>query len=434
MPPILHADKTNLPGSVPLNNDGHDISYIIEAEVGPKKQKLDLLLDSGAPHSWVMNSDCHTDACKTHSTFDSDMPTSGSFKVGYGTGNVHGNYINETITMGDISVNFTFGSATSASNEFLGYPIDGILGIGYAKADQNPPSFMQSVIADKILDQNIIGINLFRHNEKKDGEIVFGDVDETRISGNVTYSPLIENASDWRIPFDGFSVGTNSVKYDKKVALVDTGTSYVLAPAKDIAKVHGFIKGSKKITDKTTQNSYTVPCNTKTEIQLTFSGTNFTMSPKDFVGAPTANGSPDCQSNIVEQSVFGDDVWLVGDTFIKNIYLILDWDEGRVGKRSSTPLLFEILLTTVIGMAKRNYNDPQPTSTPTSTASIESATSQNLGSNLAPSALQSSTTAGPHAAKPTTESSMANSSCPKSYTLALLSALIAWMIISVASN
>ncbi|KAI5306095.1 hypothetical protein KEM56_002241 [Ascosphaera pollenicola] len=332
LPPILKADKTKLPESVPLNNDGHDTSYIIEAKIGPRKQKLDLLLDSGAPNTWVMKSDCQTDACKMHSTFDSNKPTSGSFKVNYGTGNVHGDYINETIAIGGLNVNFTFGSVLSASQEFMNYPIDGILGIGYAKANQNPPSFMQSVIADKILDQNVIGINLFRHNEKKHGEVVFGGVDKSRISGDITYSEVVDDAYDWRIPFEGFSVDDNSVKYDKKMALVDTGTSYILAPKNDVAKLHGYVKGSKKVTDKNIQASYTVPCGTKSKLQLAFSGTNFTVSPKDYIGVPSTKDGPDCYSNIVEQSVFGDDVWLMGDTLIKNIYVVFDWDKSRIGE------------------------------------------------------------------------------------------------------
>ncbi|KAI5290946.1 hypothetical protein KEM54_006924 [Ascosphaera aggregata] len=434
LPSSVKADKTTLPGSVPLDNDGSDTSYIIEARIGPDMQKVRLLLDSGAPDTWVMSSACQSRACKQRDTIDSNSPSEGPFRVTYGTGKVAGDYINNTITVGDMSVKFEHGFATSASDEFLGFPIDGILGIGYAKADQHPPSLMQSVVAAKSLKQNVIGINLFRHDEEKDGEVIFGGIDKSRIDGNLTYISIVDNAGDWRIPIEGFAVNGNPVKFDKHVAIIDTGTSYVLLPEKDNAKLHSSIKGSKEVGDIHLQNTYIVPCDTKDQVQIIFSGTNFTISPKDYVGAQTAPNSANCYSNIVTQNVWGDGVWLVGDVLLKNLYTVFDWDENRIGKDlCSDRASGESHLTSLTGMANRRYDPPATTLAKEPEATTEgtpsSITTEQAPASTITSPPPSSTSGSLETFQADSHESIATGLQPASYLLAAVwASILLWII------
>jgi hypothetical protein len=88
---------------------------------------------------------------------------------------------------------------------------------------------------------------------------------------------------------------------------------------------------------------FALPCNTTVDISLVFGGTPFTISPKDYVGAQlTGTLSNLCTSNIVGQQIGNADQWLVGDVFLKNVYLsqrsahdrfitVFDFDNNQIG-------------------------------------------------------------------------------------------------------
>lgn len=63
-----------------IDQDGGDLSYMVAVTFGDSKEEYHLLLDSAASNTWVMGSDCKTDACGTHTTFGKE--DSSSLKVG----------------------------------------------------------------------------------------------------------------------------------------------------------------------------------------------------------------------------------------------------------------------------------------------------------------------------------------------------------------
>ena len=74
--------------------------------------------------------------------------------------------------------------------------------------------------------------------------------------------------------------------------------------------------------------TWTVPCTTTISLTFTFGGTAYTVSPKDWIG-PMGNGV--CTSNVFGHVVVAG-AWLLGDTFLKNVYTVLDVDQNRIGK------------------------------------------------------------------------------------------------------
>ncbi|KAI5310644.1 hypothetical protein KEM55_004163 [Ascosphaera atra] len=375
---VVMADDTKTKGSVPLNDDGYDNSYFVEAEVGQQRKKVKLLLDSGAPNTWVMGDTCNTDACKSHDSLKEGKPMGSKFEVAYGTGKAKGDYVNETFAVGDLNLTLPFGVATYASDAFANFPSDGILGIGFSRKELTPPSFMQSVIKANAMEQNIIGLNLFRSSEeKKDGEVVFGGIDKSRISGVIAYNDVDKNASRWQIPLTGASIDNNTLELNDMSALIDTGTSYVLAPKKNADQLHSFIKGAQSI-----QNGYTIPCDTKAEFTLSFPNANFTVSPKDYVGNPIPKLNNVCSSNIVPNGAFGNETWLLGDVFIRNVYVVFDFDKTRVG------------------LARRNTND-NSSSFATSSSASASATTASTSTAAATNTASAATAAATNTASAT---------------------------------
>ena len=294
-----------------------------------------MLLDTGAGTSWIMSNDCTTAACLIHNTYGATNSTTfktvtptETFDINYGSGEVSGAYATDTLSFAGLSLSATFGVATNTSSDFTAFPMDGILGL--SRTTSNVQNFVQTLVASKELKSNIIGFDLNRAKDgTNNGEVNFGAPDTSKYSGSLSYTTCASDTSldvqgDWAIAMDNIGFGTQQVGITGKLAYIDTGTSYIFGPPADVKTFHAAVSGS----DSSDCVSYTVPCSTTTSATFTFSGVTYEMSAEDWVG-PETKGI--CYSNIYGEAVIPDQ-WLLGDTFLKNVYTVFDVDEGRIGR------------------------------------------------------------------------------------------------------
>lgn len=326
------ATEPTMSDSMAIHNDGNDYSYFSVVTFGSEGQKMWMLLDTGAANTWVMSSDCKTKACQIHNTFGSEdsntlTVTDADWDVTYGTGSVSGVVVQDSMSFAGFDLSLEFGSATITSDDFLNYPMDGILGLGLSKPNAHISTVMKAMADEKFLDKNIVGINLQRNSDgAKDGQITFGAIDESKFSGEVTYTDIIPNNYKWEIPIDDAIVDGTPAKFKGKSALVDTGTSFMLLPREDAKLLHSLIPDA--VEDG--KENFKVPCSTTTSVEISISGTKYTISHKDYVGRADHTGKM-CSSSIAGHQPFGEDQWLLGVVFLKNVYSIFDFDKERIG-------------------------------------------------------------------------------------------------------
>ncbi|KAL4906474.1 hypothetical protein BDW74DRAFT_176796 [Aspergillus multicolor] len=331
---VVLADKPTSANTVALHQDGLDYSYFSTVNVGTPGQPVWMMLDTGGANTWVFGADCTSDPCQMHNTFGDNSSstvktTSDTFEVGYGSGKVSGNLVTDRLKIADINVQMTFGLATNATDDFRDYPIDGILGMGRSNDTSmgGRRAFMDLVAQEGDLKSNIVGFHMSRNSDgERDGTVTFGGVDKTKFKGDISYTKVAESSIHWSIPLDDASVNGKACGLTGKTAIIDTGTSYSLIPPSDAKTIHALIPGSKQLSDE----NYLVPCDSTAKVQFTFSGVSYTMSPKDYIGASLESGNG-CVSTIIAQAVFGDDVLILGDTFLKNVYSVFDYDNDRIG-------------------------------------------------------------------------------------------------------
>lgn len=328
---IVRSENSSQPNTTPLSQDGKDISYVSAVQVGSKDQSLWMMLDTGGAITWLYASDCTSKACQVHNTFGEAASSSlkisnDKWKIGYGTGKVGGLLGSDSLTIANVTVDMTFGLASEASDELQSYPMDGIIGLGRAsKGVFGHDSFMDVVAKQKLLPSNIVSFALSRGSAKvQDGSVTFGGVDDSKYKGKITYTNTVGSKDHWRIPLDDASVDGSACGFSGKSAFLDTGTSYMLIPPADSKVLNGKIPGAKPNGER----NHIIPCDSSVELQLGFSGVNYTISPKDYVGSKSGDG---CVSTIVGNALFGDDVWMVGDVFLKNVYTVFDYDQDRIG-------------------------------------------------------------------------------------------------------
>ncbi|CAG8983728.1 hypothetical protein HYALB_00006297 [Hymenoscyphus albidus] len=387
VPPAIPSQ----PNSVGVYQDGTDYSYFVQASLGSDGTPVYFLLDTGAGTSWVMGPSCNTDSCRNHNSFggansktfkDLNIP----FSIHYGSGNVNGTMGEDTIAMAGFKITTSLGIAAYASDDFNHFPIDGILGLSLAKG--NTPHFWESLAASRALKANLFGLHINRNADgPNDGVITFGDVDTTRFTGDIKYYPIAGNTeSDWALALGNVGIGNSQAGVTGRVAYIDTGTSFIFGPPEDVKKLHALVPGASSSDGST----WTVPCDTKSSASVTFGTDTYNISPKDWV-SPVVDGV--CTSNIYGVSVVDEKSWLIGDTFLKNVYSVFDYDKTRLGfaaKASESPTTSSASASstgqlTPSSIASESTSTPAPIP-PTSTA-------PNTGSTAGPLPLETQSNA-----------------------------------------
>ncbi|CAE7193673.1 hypothetical protein CFE70_007243 [Pyrenophora teres f. teres 0-1] len=334
---IVNSRDPKQANSVAIDQDGKDISYMVAVSFGDSKEEYHMLLDSAASNTWVMGQDCSTDACKMHNLFgkgdsSSLKTTTEPFSITYGTGSSSGNLATDTLHLGSLSPTLTFGLATNVSSEFRSYPMDGILGLGRgtsspSTASSETPQIMDILTTTSLINSKIYALHLPR-GSALDGELNLGSINTERFSGSINYTPCIPSSTGfWEIPLSAASVdGADVALAGSRTAIIDTGTSFILLPPADALVLHQKIKGYSQKGE-----TFFIPCDTTAVMQFSFNKQTYNISTADWVGEKVDAEGKICRSNVVGRKTFGETQWLVGDTFLKNVYTVFDFEKSRVG-------------------------------------------------------------------------------------------------------
>ncbi|EEP80739.1 predicted protein [Uncinocarpus reesii 1704] len=204
---VMGSDPT-MENSAAIHQDGNDYSYFSTVKFGSRGQPMWLLLDTGASESWVMSSNCTAEACLRHNSFgveDSDTlnVTQIDWNVTYGTGRVEGVIVEDKVSLADFELQLAFGSALNASDDFLSYPMDGILGLGPSTV-ASVPTLLQLIKEKKLFSKTILGISLQRAGDgATDGQLTFGDVDKSSKKGDGYFNIPCDTALSMEFVFYG---------------------------------------------------------------------------------------------------------------------------------------------------------------------------------------------------------------------------------------
>ncbi|MCJ1476696.1 hypothetical protein MMC13_005364 [Lambiella insularis] len=330
--PIVTGSTPTQTQSAAVDEDALDFSYFSAVKFGSSGETLYMLLDTGSSDTWVMGSDCKSTACGTHNTFgDANSNTlkitTTKFSDAYGTGNVTGVIVSDSVELAGMKVPLTFGSGSEVSDHFDHYPMDGILALGPpGDSTLNAPTFLQALSSAKLLPVNIFGIKLQRHADgTTDGEINFGTIDTSKFTGELTYLNTV-GTQNWEIPVDDVLTSGVPCKLTGNTAIIDTGTSFLFMPPEHAKQLFAQVPGSMQADSET----FHVPCHTTTSIQIVLAKVPFSISPRDYIGDPVPGGQL-CESTIYGLQVAGANQWLFGDVFLKNVYSVFDSDKGRIG-------------------------------------------------------------------------------------------------------
>lgn len=121
--------------------------------------------------------------------------------------------------------------------------------------------------------------------------------------------PNVSKQGFWEGAMDAVAVDGTDAGLQGRTAILDTGTTLIVAPPADAAAVHKLIQGAASDG----QGGFTVPCTTNASVALSFGGTSFAIDPRDIAFQPVDPADPtgDCISGIAAGNIGGATEWLV---------------------------------------------------------------------------------------------------------------------------
>lgn len=335
------TDSTTLASSsvdckkfVPIEQDGGDVSYYVNTQLGSSQAEYRMVLDTGSYYMWVYSENCTSTACMKRNRFGVDnsttiKPTDHTYSISYTSGDIDGDIVIDNMTLGATTSRTQFGTANQADPSFASFAIDGIMGLSAVdKSESNFPSLI-SVLKDQgQIDSRVFGVSLGRTADKTDGALVLGDYDHAAVDGDITWADVQSGTALWKVQIDGAYVGGNQVDFGAtRNAIVDTGTTLLVMPPEDAMKFHGYIPNSQ-----TDGKNYALPCDSTVSVEIEVAGAKWAISPKDYVGFKYSDNSGLCASNVQGLKTGNDgQQWILGAVFLKNVYAVFDMDKKQVG-------------------------------------------------------------------------------------------------------
>lgn len=170
------------------------------------------------------------------------------FQVSYGDQSwVSGQLGSDVVNVGGISVRQTVGLSTDESPQFDNAPSDGLFGLAFNTKEsvKGIKTFMDNAIASGKLKQPVFSVFLpsVRRFGGIGGEYLFGGIDNTKYSGELTYVPVTTKGY-WQIHLDDVSINGVSLGQSSE-GIIDTGTTLIIVSDAAARLIHNQIEDSR---------------------------------------------------------------------------------------------------------------------------------------------------------------------------------------------
>ncbi|NP_001072055.1 nothepsin [Takifugu rubripes] len=321
-----------------------DVQFYGEIELGTPGQNFSVVFDTGSSDLWVPSVYCVSQTCGTvHRRFKAFESTSYRhdgrvFEIHYGSGHMLGIMARDTLKVNNVTVqNQEFGeSVYEPGVAFVMAHFDGILGMGYPSLAQilgNP--VFDNMLAQQMVEEPIFSFYLSKYERfsgsKLQGELLLGGMDQDLFTGPINWLPVTTKGY-WQIKVDSVAVqGVDTFCPEGCQAIVDTGTSLIAGPTRDILRLQQLIGATPTNIGVVTD---CVRLSSLPRVTFVLGGEEYTLTPERYIRRVEMLGDKEfCFSGFQAADILSPKgpLWILGDVFLTQYYSVFDRGHDRIG-------------------------------------------------------------------------------------------------------
>ncbi|KAJ6554591.1 acid protease [Mycena capillaripes] len=316
----------------PLTDINSDELWDGPISIGTPPQPFQIDFDTGSSDLWVPSVLCLSSTCAPKHKFNAFRSSTvkrkaGIFNIQYGDGStVSGPIMTDTVTVAGVrATNQYFSPVTTLSSSFAGASDDGILGLAFpaiSNLHQNP--FFNTAVAAHTVRAGRFAFYLAATNS----ELFLGGVNANKFRGDIESHPIDTSTGFWQIPGASVKVGPSAAVSNFET-IIDSGTTIMYGPPAAVQAVYAKVPGSALFDS--VNGFYSFPCNAPPQISFNWGGRDWTISSANINLGLTADGSSLCVGALAGQDIGLGNTWLLGDSFMKNVYTVFDVEQKAVG-------------------------------------------------------------------------------------------------------
>jgi aspergillopepsin I len=208
---------------------------------------------------------------------------------------------------------------------------------------QAQTTFFDTAIKEGVLDQSVFTVDL---KKGAPGTYDFGFIDDSKHTGDITYTPIDNSQGFWEFTGTGYQVGDGEFQSASIDTIADTGTTLLLMDDDIVSAYYDEVDGAQY---DNSQGGYTFPCSADLpDFALGISDYNAVI-PGSFMNfAPVSQGSSSklnhSQSSELRwlimsclgcfgglQSNQGIGLSIYGDIFLKAVFAVFDSENQQFG-------------------------------------------------------------------------------------------------------
>ncbi|GJE90866.1 A1 family peptidase [Phanerochaete sordida] len=332
-PPSLFSSNVSV-------SDVNGFAYLARMDIGA--QNFLVLLDTGSSDLWIVSSGCTEDDCsnvpKYQPTPTLDLsPT--AFELRYLLGEVSGVIGTETVGLGRFEV---LSQVFALANQTAGLGLaatgnSGILGLSFpteaAIPDTSGRTLLENLVSSLAEPDRYFAVRLGR--DSGGSSFTVGELDPaysdslSDFAFSDVYSAGHAAYDYWKVPLHAITVnGTSFDVSDSRVprapspiAIFDTGTTLILGPSADVDRLWQSIGGARK-----TDSGWQVRCDRAMVIGMVLGAGDgakeYAIDPADLSWLEGGRDGDWCMGGIQSNDDVSSGDWLLGDTFLRNVYIV----------------------------------------------------------------------------------------------------------------
>ncbi|KAF9220103.1 acid protease [Gyrodon lividus] len=296
--------------------------------IGTPPRNFAVLFDTGASDTILPGVLCD-DTCHGHVLYDPEASLTSielgrpfSTHFGGSEGAFGYQYIDNVTVAGLTATRQTLGAAVHYSQglQIGRFPADGLLGMAFQSIStfgQSP--FFQTLVTEGQTDEPVFAFNLGAHG----AELYIGGTNPDMYTGVFAWAPVVRQAH-WEVKIDNV-VGNGQNVLTSVSGIIDTGTFLVRGPPSHVAALYAAIGGTPF---PRRAGFYSFPCHAVPSVGFTFGGRYFPI-PAESLNIGFDQNNPSQCVGAVAEGIYP--TWVVGTTFLDNVYTAFDVGNLRVG-------------------------------------------------------------------------------------------------------